>query len=234
MTTNDVLHIKSTGGSFEGRLFHPQAEPAPGVLIVPEMYGLNAYIESVAREYAAHGFLTLVMDVLWRVVPGLILSYVGPDNARAHAIHDAFDFEAGAADMQAAIDALRALPQCSGKVGVVGFCLGGTMAYVAAQQTTADAAVDYYGSRAVEFFAEAAKLTTPVMLHTGAEDKAFPSDGFEQIATAAAAAHGKIISHVYPGARHAFANNVRADRYHAEASTTALERTFAFFDANLR
>lgn len=231
--TPDVLSIASGGGAFEARLFHPHVEPAPGVLIVPEMYGLNDYIESVARDYAAHGFLVLVMDVLWRTQPGLVLQYTGPDTTTAHEVHAAFDFAAGAADMQAAIARLRALPACNGRVGVVGFCLGGTMAFVAAAETDADAAVDYYGSRAVEFFAGAEGIAVPVLLHTGTADTAFPPDGFAQIA-AVTAANPHIVSYLYPGAKHAFANDVRADRYDAAATKLALARTFAFFDEQLR
>jgi carboxymethylenebutenolidase len=229
----DSLRIAVDGGSYAANLFHPAHEPAPAVLIVPEMYGVNGYINAVASDYAENGFLTLVMDVLWRTEPELVLSYDGSDNTRAHDIHDAFDLVAGAADMRAAIDRLRSLPECNGKVGVVGFCLGGTMAFVAAMNTSADAAVDYYGSRAVEYAAEAATVTTPLMLHTGSNDTAFPPGGFALLETVANT-NGFIESFVYPDARHAFANDVRPDRYDAAATELARERTLAFFDEHLR
>jgi carboxymethylenebutenolidase len=230
----ESLRISAGGGTdFAANLFHPATEPAPAILIVPEMYGINAYINSIARAYAQHGFLTLVMDVLWRTQPELVLAYDGADNTRAHAIHDTFDFADGASDMQAAIDRLRALPACSGKVGVVGFCLGGTMAFVAALQTNADAAVDYYGSRAIEFATEVPSIAMPLMLHTGAHDTAFPPGEFDRL-EAESRQNSTITSYVYAGARHAFANNVRADRYDAAATTLAQARTFAFFDAHLR
>jgi carboxymethylenebutenolidase len=229
----EPLRIASSGGSFAANLFHPEIEPAPAVLIVPEMYGVNGYINNVARDYARHGFLTLVIDVLWRTQPELVLSYGGPDTVRAHAIHDAFEFGDGAADMQAAIDRLRALPACWGMVGVVGFCLGGTLAFVAALRTNADAAVDYYGSRAIEFAADVASITTPLMLHTGSSDTAFPAGEFDRLETALRP-NRSVTSYVYDGARHAFANDVRADRYHPHATALSQARTFAFFDAHLR
>lgn len=224
------------GRTFAANLFEPEPKeepaPSPAVLIVPEMYGVNEYINSVAALYAEHGYLTLVMDVLWRVEPELVLSYVGEDTVRAHAIHDAFDFEAGVADVQAAINRLREMPACNGRVGVVGFCLGGTMAYVAALRTDGDAFVDYYGSRAVEFAAEAATRTTPLLLHTGSADTAFPPGGRERL-EAASAKNPQFTSYVYAGAKHAFANDVRADRYDAEAAHLALRRTFRFVDEQL-
>lgn len=220
------------GRTFAANLFEPEPKeepaPSPAVLIVPEMYGVNAYINSVAARYAEQGYLALVMDVLWRVEPELVLSYAGDDNKRAHQIHDVFDFEAGAGDMQAAIKRLREMPACTGRVGVAGFCLGGTMAYVAALRTDADACVDYYGSRAVEFVAEAAASKTPLLVHTGSGDTAFPPGGRERI-EAASAKNSQFMSYVYPGAKHAFANDVRDDRYDAEAAHLALRRTFRFF-----
>jgi carboxymethylenebutenolidase len=222
----------AAGERFDGFLFRPAEGPAPAILMIPEMYGVNGYLRDVAARYVAHGYLVLAIDVLWRVEHHLILNYDGPDNATAHAHHDAFDFAAGERDMRAAIAVLRADPQSNGRVGAVGFCLGGTMAYLAAARCGADAAAAYYGSRIVEFLAEAANVTVPLEMHVGARDKTIPPDALAQT-RAASSANPSIVTHVYAGAEHAFANHLRANRYHPEATAQAEARTFALFDRAL-
>ncbi len=227
-----VRITNSAGESFDGFLFRPPVQPAAAVLMIPEMYGVNAYLRDVAARYVAHGYLVLAIDVLWRIEHHLILSYDGPDNATAHAHHDAYDFSAGVNDMRAAIALLRAHPAGNGRVGAVGFCLGGTMAYLAAARCGADAAVAYYGSRIVEFLDEAPRINVPLALELGASDTTIPPDMQARI-RAATAANAAIEIHVNAGARHAFDNHLRADRYDAPGSAAAEARTFALFDRAL-
>ena len=233
MNETIVPITNAAGERFDGFLFRPADGPAPALLLIPEMYGVNGYLREIAARYVAHGFLVLALDVLWRIEHHLVLDYDGPDNAKAHEYHDAFDFDAGVRDMRAAIDVLRADSQSNGRVGAVGFCLGGTMAYLAAARCGADAAVAYYGSRIVEFLAEAPRIGVPLALQLGAADKTMPPDVQTRIATATAANAG-IELHVHDGAAHAFANHLRPDRYHAAATAAAEAHTFALFDRALR
>jgi carboxymethylenebutenolidase len=230
MTNEEAVRITNAdGGSFGGMLFAPPAGRAPAILMIPEMYGVNAYLREVAARYVAHGYLVLAIDVLWRIEHNLVLKYDGPDSAAAHAYHDRFDFAEGVRDMRAAIAMLRTHPAGNGRVGAVGFCLGGTMAYLAAARCGADAAVAYYGSRIVEFLAEAPGITAPLEMHIGALDATIPAAAVAQI-RAATAPNRTTATYVYDAAVHAFANHLRPDRYHARAAALAEARTFALFD----
>jgi carboxymethylenebutenolidase len=228
-----TLHT-AAGEELYAELFRPAASelPAPGIVIAPEMYGINGYIREVARSWTARGFFALPFDALWRVRRNLVLSYEGPDNKAAHDYHDEFDFPRAMPDVQAAIDTLRALPGANGKVGIVGFCLGGTIAYLAAARTDVDAAVGYYGSRIVEFLADARTIRNPLLLHFGELDKAIPPANRELV-TAALAANPATVSSVHAQAKHAFANHLRPDRYDPPATQAADDATFALFRREL-
>jgi carboxymethylenebutenolidase len=228
-----TLHT-ATGDDLYAELFRPlPAElPAPGIVIAPEMYGINGYVRDVARSWAARGFFALPFDALWRVRRKMVLSYEGPDNKAAHDYHEAFDFPRAMPDVQAAIDTLRTLPGANGKVGIVGFCLGGTLAYLAAARTDVDAAVGYYGSRIVEFLDEARTIGKPLLLHFGELDKAIPPDNRELVIEALAANPTTTCS-VHAQAKHAFANHRRSDRYDPPATQAADDATFALFRREL-
>lgn len=229
-----LLRTRS-GEHVDAELYHPpdSRSPAPGIIVAPEMYGINGYVREVSRDIAGRGYFVLALDVFWRVERKLVLEYTGPDNARAHELHDAFDFARSVVDVQAAADALRALPGSNGKIGIVGFCLGGTLAYLAAARTDVDAAVGYYGSRIVEFLDDAASIATPLLLHFGAADAAIPEAERERV-VAAISSNPAIAAMVHPGARHAFANHHRPDRYDPAATRAAEEVTFTLFERNLR
>jgi carboxymethylenebutenolidase len=215
-------------------LFRPEpaALPAPGLVIVPEMYGVNDYVREVARTWAARGYFALAIDAMWRIRPNMILDYDGPDNVTAHEYHDAFDFPSTVPDMQAASDTLRALDGANGKVGIIGFCLGGTMAYLAAARTDVDAAAGYYGSRIVEFLDDVPAIRHPLLLHFGERDRAIPPGNRDRV-LAATAGNAAITTIVHPNAPHAFANHLRPDRYDAAAAQHADELTSALFRREL-
>jgi carboxymethylenebutenolidase len=228
-----TLHT-AAGEELYAELFRPAPSelPAPGIVIAPEMYGINGYVRDVARRWAAKGFFALPFDALWRVRRNMVLSYEGPDNKAAHDYHDAFDFPRAMPDVQAAIDTLRALPGANGKVGIVGFCLGGTIAYLAAARTDVDAAAGYYGSRIVEFLDDARTIGKPLLLHFGELDKAIPPDNRELV-MGALAANPTTTCSVHPQAKHAFANHLRPDRYDPPATRAADDATFALFRREL-
>jgi carboxymethylenebutenolidase len=228
-----TLHT-AAGDELYAELFLPAPSelPAPGIVIAPEMYGINGYLRDVARDWAARGFFALPFDALWRVRRKMVLSYEGPDNKAAHDYHDAFDFPRAMPDVQAAIDALRALPGANGKVGIVGFCLGGTLAYLAAARTDVDASVGYYGSRIVEFLDDAPTIRKPLLLHFGELDKAIPPEDRELVIKALAA-NPTTASSVHPQAKHAFANHLRLDRYDPPGARAADDATFALFRREL-
>jgi carboxymethylenebutenolidase len=232
----ETLRLRTAAGDmFGSELFRPvpAALPAPGIIIAPEMYGVNAFVRGLGRDWAARGYFVLAIDALWRIRPNMVLAYDGPDNATAHEYHDTFDFPRTVPDMQAAVDALRALEGANGKVGIVGFCLGGTMAYLAAARTDVDAAVGFYGSRIVEFLDDVPAIHRPLLLHFGERDRTIPPDNRDRVG-AVTAGNAEIATVVHPNAPHGFANHVRPDRYDPAAARSADDLTSAFFRRELR
>jgi carboxymethylenebutenolidase len=144
-------------------------------------------------------------------------------------LHKAFDYSTGVKDLQAGISHLRGLPECNGHVGVVGFCLGGTMAYLAASRTDADVAVGYYGTRIHLFTEEGKGITRPLILHFGELDHTTPPELLQGQILPAIAGNPNVQAFVYPGMVHAFANHRRPDTYNEAVTKVADTRTFAHF-----
>jgi carboxymethylenebutenolidase len=157
------------------------------------------------------------------------LDYDDEGHAKGRALHKAFDYANGVKDLQSGISYLRARPECNGKVGVVGFCLGGTMAYLAASRTDADAAVGYYGTRIHLFTDEGANIARPLILHFGELDHTTPPELLQGKILPAIAGNPNVQPFVYPKMVHAFANHRRPDTYDAVVTKQADTRTFAHF-----
>ncbi len=213
-------------GSVQGLLARPM-QPAgqrPAVLVVHENRGLNPHIEDITRRLAVDGFLAFAPDAL--------ASYGGyPGNEDdARAAFAKVDQPKARADFIAAAQALRALPESTGKLGVVGFCYGGGMAnYLATQLPELNAAVPFYGGHAPA--AEVPKITAPLLIHFASDDPrinaAWPA--YEE---ALKAAGKRFEAHVYPNTQHGF-NNDTTPRFDAAAAKLAWDRTLAFFRQHL-
>jgi carboxymethylenebutenolidase len=226
----EAVQVTSYDGHRVGAfLHHAPSSPAPGLVMIPEIFGINLPLREMAARYAAEGFVVLTVDIFSRMERGVDLDYDDDGHAKGRALHKAFDYDVGVRDMQAAITHLRALPDCNGKVGVVGFCLGGTMAYLAASRTDADAAVGYYGTRIHWFTAEGAGIKRPLILHFGELDHTTPPDLLQGQILPAIAGNPHVQAIVYPGMVHAFANHRRPDTFNAEVTRQADARTFAHF-----
>src|SRR5579864_37484 len=133
------------GGSFRAYLAMPEKGSGPGIVLLQEIYGINSYIRGVADYYAEEGYVVLAPDLFWRIEPGIELGFTGADRERAFELLGKFDIDRAVEDIAATVSALRTLPECKGKVGVLGFCLGGLLAYLAAAHARVDCAVSYYG-----------------------------------------------------------------------------------------
>ncbi|HXF33513.1 MAG TPA: dienelactone hydrolase family protein [Candidatus Acidoferrales bacterium] len=229
---NRQLTVAVDGDAFDAYLFTGPRSPAPGIVMIPEIYGVNGYLRETAQRYADRGYTVLALDIFWRLERNVQLSYEGADNKRAHALHEIFDYDASIADMQAGTDALRALPECTGKVGIVGFCLGGTLAYLAAARCEVDAAVGYYGTTIHDFLEDAPKIRRPLLLHFGELDHTTPPELMARIVPAIEP-NPHVTHYVYEGAGHSFANHTRDYRFHESATAAADARTFALFGTEL-
>ena len=137
----EIRITAADGGTFAGYLALPTRSPGPGLIVLPEIFNSNAHIRSVADGYAADGFVALAPDVFWRQEPASYLPYTDAGRAKAYALRARLDNDQFTRDLGDAIVALRARPDCTGKVGVMGFCLGGLLAYLAGTQLPIDAAV---------------------------------------------------------------------------------------------
>lgn len=231
----EMIKIETLDGDerFGGYLARPAGSGRfPGIVVVQEIFGVNAGIRSMCDEWAAKGFVALAPDLFWRIEPGVdITDKTEAEWSRAFALMTKFDTESGIKDIEATIRALRAHPACSGKVGVVGFCLGGKLAYLAATRTDCDVSVGYYGVGIDGLLGESHAIARPLMLHIAEEDKFVDKTAQAKI-HAGLGGIRRVTMHSYPGADHAFA---RVDGVHRDeaAAKLANERTLDFFRAHI-
>jgi carboxymethylenebutenolidase len=217
-------------GSFRGYLAVPRSGKGPGLVLAQEIFGINKTMRDVADYYAEEGYVVLVPDIFWRQEPNVELGYTPADWQRAFGFYQGFNEAKGMEDIQTAITTLRARPELTGgKVGVLGFCLGGKLAYLAATRTDADVSVGYYGVGIEAALDEAAKIKRPLVLHVAELDQFCPPEARAKIVQALQG-HPQVKLFVYPGVDHAFAR-VGGDHYHRPSALLAHERTIAALKA---
>jgi carboxymethylenebutenolidase len=203
----------------------PASGRGPVVVMLQEIFGVNAAMRSVADDLAAEGFVALVPDMFWRIQPGIELGYDDAGLQQARAAWGQFDLEKGVADAAAAIAAGRKLAEGTGKVAVLGFCLGGQVAVKAAARDGAvDAVVSFYGVRLNESLDEIAGLSCPTLFHFGDADSHIPAETRDAIGKVAADKPGMEM-HVYPGAGHGFYNAFRPAGFDAKGHEQSRTRS---------
>jgi carboxymethylenebutenolidase len=213
------------GGTFNAYLAKPTRRPAAGLVLCQEIFGVNQHIRDLADRYAEEGYIVLAPDLFWRIRPGIELAGSDADLPEAFGYYQQFDIDTGTKDIAAAVKALKQLPECTGDVGALGFCLGGKLAYLAAARAGVDCAVSYYGVGIEQNLDEAGRITCPLLLHFAGDDKYVPPAAVEQIRTAFAG-RTDVEIHVYPGVDHAFNNPGRAS-FNKPAALMAHSRTIA-------
>jgi carboxymethylenebutenolidase len=222
----------SDGGTMSAYVARPGRSPAPAVVVIQEIFGVNQVMRDITDGLAAQGYLTICPDLFWRIEPGIdITDKSEAEWKRAFELFNAFDVEQGVKDIAATIKAVRADPGCNGKVGAVGFCLGGLLAFLTATRTDADASVSYYGVGLEGRVAEAEKLTHPLLMHIAEEDQFVPKPA-QQIILQALQNHPQVEVHTYPGRDHAFARK-GGQHYHEGDAEAANARTLAFFQRTI-
>lgn len=231
MTGRDIT-IPTRDGAMGGYLAAPSAARGPGLVVIQEIFGVNQVMRDLADGFAARGYVALVPDLFWRIQPGVQLTDKSKAEwDKAFALMNAFDPDKGVADIQSTIDFLRRSEQCSGKVGDVGYCLGGLLAYLTAARTDADASVGYYGVNIQTKLAEAAAIKKPLMLHIAGKDQFTPPAAQTEIVEGLKS-NAHVTIHVYPEMDHAFARMGGEHYDHANAEL-ANTRTAAFFRQHL-
>lgn len=213
------------GGTFSGYLALPEAGSGPGMVLIQEIFGVNAEIRATADRLAEEGYVVLTPDLFWRLQPNVQLGYDPASRQQAFALLERFDVEQGVRDLGATLAALKARPELKGKCAVMGFCLGGRMAFLSAARLAFDAAVGFYGGGIDQHLSEAVKVRCPMVLHFGGQDDHIPPATVEKIRQAFAR-RPDVSIHVYPEAGHAFYIEGRAG-YQKPAALMAHSPTIA-------
>ena len=230
----DVLIQAADHGRFSAYLAEPKgAGKAPGMIVIQEIFGINGNIRAICDDYAAQGYVAVAPDLFWRQEPGVQLDSNTKDGwDKAMVLFQGFSETKGVEDLIATLAWLRTQPRVDGKVGCVGYCLGGKLAYLMATRSDIDSAVGYYGVGIDGSIGEASAITKPLMLHAAEKDGFSSPEALKQIRDGLAPiVHATL--HSYPGMDHAFARK-GGEHYDAQAAKLADGRTAQFFADNLK
>jgi len=211
---------EAAGHPFKAWLAAPEGIPKGAVVVLQEIFGVTEHIKAVVLEFASQGYLAIAPSMFDYLEPGVALDYDEVDKGRSY--KEACDPEQNIADIKVAVAAVAH----AGKVGAVGYCWGGGLAYLAACEAGVDAAVAYYGANIALHLEREPRC--PVMYHFGALDPLIPMSVVDNIQ----AARPDDLFHIYPHSGHGFNCTDRED-YNPEDAATALDRTRAFFGRHL-
>ncbi|MCR6488869.1 dienelactone hydrolase family protein [Amycolatopsis sp. OK19-0408] len=210
----------------------PQSGRGPGLVVIQEIFGLDDYLRSVAADLAGRGYVVAVPELFWRTAPGWSSTHDEAGVAASMAVSAEFDPALGLSDVLDTVAHLREQPSNAGGVGVLGFCLGGSLAFSAAAEGAPDTAVSFYGSTVPGQIADLAKITCPIQFHFGGQDPYIPRSDVALV-EAGVAAHPGAEIHVQEDAGHAFHNHVAPMFHHPEAAARAWDLTTAFLRQTL-
>lgn len=219
-----VMLTASDGHKLGAYAARPEGEPIAGLVVIQEIFGVNAHIRSVADGFAHDGFLAVAPAMFDRIQPGLELGYEAADREKAMSLAPQINMDTSVLDAGAAL--AYAAKATGKKAGIVGYCYGGTVAWLAATRLHPAAAVGYYGGRIPGYAAETP--SAPVMLHFGNDDPHIPASEVDKIK----AAHPEVEIYWYENAGHAFNRDI-GPSYNPEAAKLARRRTLDFLRMHL-
>lgn len=221
------------GGTFGAYIAFPAAKTqAPALIVIQEIFGVNAELRAKCDELARAGFVTCAPDLFWRQEPGVQLTdKTDAEWQKAFGFYNGFDVDKGVEDLRATLHVLKGHAATTGQVGCVGYCLGGKLAYLMAARTKIDCAVSYYGVGLEGLLDESASIKKPLMLHIAELDKFVPPAAQDTI-NKGLKNNPLITVHSYPGVDHAFARG-QGQHYDEAAAKQANARTLDFFRAHL-
>jgi carboxymethylenebutenolidase len=229
----DRITIKGRDGTFDAYIARPKASPAPAVVVLQELFGVNADIRATCDELAAQGFIAIAPDLFWRQELGVDLDVTSEaDWQHGLRLYAAYDRDAGAKDIMETVRTAVELPESTGKVALQGYCLGALMAFITAVCCEVDAVVAYHGGDTEKYLGEVGGLDAPLLMHLGEEDEFISKTAQAQI-KAALAGKANATVYGYPGQRHAFSRHNGA-HYNAAAAALANRRTSEFLHQQLR
>ncbi|MET0373545.1 MAG: dienelactone hydrolase family protein [Rhizorhabdus sp.] len=226
--------INILGGGEEEFLAYtsqPVSQPKAAIIVFQEIFGVNPGIRAKCDEWASKGYLAIAPDLFWRIRPGIELDPDVPEQLQeAFGLFGQFDQEAGIRDIEATIREARKMVG-GGKVGAVGYCLGGRLAYMTAARTDINASVGYYGVGIDGLLGESHAIAHPLMLHIPTADHFVLPDAQRKMHEGLDN-HPKVTLYDYPGLDHGFATQMGQRRDEAGAQL-ADGRTEAFFAQHL-
>ncbi|HWF93881.1 MAG TPA: dienelactone hydrolase family protein [Xanthobacteraceae bacterium] len=229
---SQTINIQTEGGEFSAYLARPTNASAPVVVVLHEVFGVNEDMRQTCLELADKGFLAIAPELFWRQERGVDLNTWSDEEwKKGLALYTAYDRDTGVRDVVATVRAAEQLEGASGKVGVMGFCLGGLMTYLTAARHDLDAAVAYHGGDTESYLDEAEAITAPLLMHLAEEDEYISRDAQARIKAALASVPSATI-YSYPGCNHAFARHTGV-HYDAKAAALANGRTWAFLAEHL-
>jgi carboxymethylenebutenolidase len=225
-TTMASLTIQASdgSGSFSAYLVEPNAKPAGVVVLIQEIFGVNQAMRDIAAWVADIGFIALCPDLFWRIEPGIdITDKTEAEWKRAFELFNRFDQAKGIEDLKATVAASRKLPGANGRVGTMGYCLGGRLAFMMAEQSDADVNISYYGVGLDNLLGDIGNVKKPLLIHIADKDEFFPPEGRAKVVEAVKG-HKQIAAYVYPDADHAFAR-VGGTHWHGRSAAMANGRS---------
>lgn len=228
--------VPTPDGDFDAYLAVPGSGHGPGVLVFQEIFGINDNIRGICDRLADQGYVALAPDMFWRLEP----RFERKDESALEecmAMVQRLDFGAAVGDITAAFAHLRDMPECDGKVGAIGFCLGGTLTYLCATAsrvdgTGIDAAVPYYGSGIHDMLDQAGDLACPALFHYGDRDPYISADQIDRVERSLGARPQVTVRRYDAG--HAFSNWDAPSMYDEKAAGEAWDHTLAFLAEHLR
>jgi carboxymethylenebutenolidase len=199
-----TINATDASGAFQAFVLEPKSKPAGAVVVIQEVFGVNQAMRDTCAWVADMGFIAVCPDLFWRIEPGVdITDKSEAEWKQAFELFGKFDKAKGIADLKATLAAARVLPNANGKAGTMGYCLGGLLAFMMAEQSDADINVSYYGVGLDGLLGELNAVKKPLLVHVADQDEFFPAEGRAKVA-AAAKGNAHIACYNY-NAQHAFA-----------------------------
>ena len=225
--------IPSGPDTFRAYVAQPEVLPAPSVVVLHEVFGVNADLRQTCDDLADHGFIAICPDLFWRQMPGVDLNVLSEtDWQTGLALYAAFDREKGVLDVENTVRIARTFDHASGKVGILGYCLGGLLVFLTAARSEVDAAVAFHGADTEKYLDEVSAISAPMLMHLAEADEFIPKAAQAAI-KAACAVRPNIEIQSYAGCLHAFSRHGGA-HYDSVSAALANDRTRAFLTAHLK
>jgi carboxymethylenebutenolidase len=220
---NLTIAAADNSGTFTAYVTAPKTTPTGAVVLIQEIFGVNQAMRDIAAWVADLGFIAVCPDLFWRIEPGIdITDKTEAEWKRAFELFQTFDQAKGIEDLKATVAAARTMDGANGKVATMGYCLGGRLAFMMAEQSDADANISYYGVGLDGLLPDLGKVSKPLLVHIADKDEFFPAEGRQKVIEATKG-HALIKTFQYP-ADHAFAR-VSGIHWHGLSATIANGRS---------